>query len=212
MKKIKLLFQGDSITDAGRDRSDIHNLGEGYATIAAKLIAEKYPNVEFEFINLGIGAERTGQLFDRWYSDCVALSPDIVSIFIGINDVWHRRALPPIFTTEEQIEVNYRSILEQTKERLPETLIAMVQPYNEGPDQADMRDEVVRMNTIIGGLAEKYADSFIKLDDEMHAHKDYGEYHHFTRDGVHPNEVGAKFIADLYVDAVSPLIEKIIAK
>ena len=212
MKRIKLLFQGDSITDAGRDRSDIHNLGEGYAKIAAQMLAEKYHDVEFEFINLGIGAERTGQLFDRWYSDCVALSPDIVSIFIGINDVWHRRALYPIFTTEEQIEVNYRSILEQTKAKLPETLIAMIQPYNEGPDQANMRDEVVRMHSIIGELAEKYADTYIKLDDEMHAHKDYGEYHHFTRDGVHPNEVGAKFIADLYVDAVSPLIEKIIAK
>ena len=212
MKRIKLLFQGDSITDAGRDRSDIHNLGTGYAQIAARLIAEKYPDVEFEFINLGIGAERTGQLFDRWYSDCIALSPDIVSIFIGINDVWHRRAIFPIFTTEEQIEVNYRSILEMTRKRLPDTKIVMIQPYNEGPDQADMRDEVVRMHSIIGTLADKYADAYVKLDDEMHAHEGYGEYHFFTRDGVHPNERGAAFIAQLYVDAISPQIEKIIAK
>ena len=212
MKKIKLLFQGDSIKDAGRDRTDIHNLGEGYAQLAAQLISEKYPDVEFEFINLGIGAERTCQLFDRWYSDCIALSPDIVSIFIGINDVWHRRAIPPIFTTEEQIEVNYRSILELTKERLPETSIVVIQPYNEGPDQADMRDEVVRVHGITGALAEKYADAYVKLDEAMHAHENYGEYHYFTKDGVHPNELGAKFIADLYVDAISPLIEKIIAK
>ena len=212
MKKIKLLFQGDSITDAGRDRSDIHNLGEGYARLSAQILSEKYPDVEFEFINLGIGAERTGQLFDRWYSDCIALSPDIVSIFIGINDVWHRRALPPIFTTEEQIEVNYRSILELTKERLPETPILMLQPYNEGPDQADMRDEVIRVHGIISALAKKYADAYIRLDDEMHAHKDYGEYHHFTKDGVHPNERGISLIANLYVDAISPIIEKIIAK
>lgn len=212
MKKIKLLFQGDSITDAGRDRSDIHNLGTGYVPVAAHLLREKYPDVEFEFMNLGIGANRTGQLFDRWYPDCVALSPDIVSILIGVNDVWHRRDITPVFTTDEQVEVNYRSILEQTKEKLPNTAILMIQPYNEGPDQADMRDEVVRVHKIVEGLAKKYADAYLALDDEMHAHEKYGEYHYFTRDGVHPNETGVKFIAKLYADAISPLIDEIIAK
>lgn len=212
MKKIKLLFQGDSITDAGRDRSDIHNLGGGYVPHAAHLLCERYPDVEFEFMNLGIGANRTGQLFDRWYPDCVALSPDIVSILIGVNDVWHRRDITPVFTTDEQVEVNYRSILEQTKEKLPNTAILMIQPYNEGPDQADMRDEVVRVHKIVEGLAKKYADAYLALDDEMHAHEKYGEYHYFTRDGVHPNETGVKFIAKLYADAISPLIDKIIAE
>lgn len=212
MKKMKLLFQGDSITDAGRDRSDIHNLGTGYVPVAAHLLREKYPDVEFEFMNLGIGANRTGQLFDRWYPDCVALSPDIVSILIGVNDVWHRRDITPVFTTDEQVEVNYRSILEQTKEKLPNTAILMIQPYNEGPDQADMRDEVVRVHKIVEGLAKKYADAYLALDDEMHAHEKYGEYHYFTRDGVHPNETGVKFIAKLYADAISPLIDEIIAK
>ena len=212
MKRIKILFQGDSITDAGRDRSDIHNLGGGYVPHAARLIQERYPDVEFEFMNLGIGANRTGQLFDRWYPDCIALCPDIVSILIGVNDVWHRRDIIPVFTTDEQVEVNYRSILEQTKKKCPDTAILMIQPYNEGPDQADMRDEVVRVHGIIGKLAEGYADAYLKLDDEMHAHEKYGEYHYFTRDGVHPNEVGVEFIARLYADAISPLIDKIIAK
>ena len=51
MKKIKLLFQGDSITDMGRDRSDMHNLGYGYPKYAAEYLMKKYPEISFEFIN-----------------------------------------------------------------------------------------------------------------------------------------------------------------
>lgn len=212
MKKIKLLFQGDSITDAGRDRSDIHNLGTGYAPIAAHLIREKYPDVEFEFIDLGIGGNRTGQLFDRLHQDCILHSPDIVSILVGVNDVWHRYSLEQVHTTDEQVEVNYRSILEQIRRKCPHCKILMMQPFTEGDDQAHMRDDLVRVQAIVDTLAEKYADAYIALDDIMHSHPKYGEEHYFTRDGVHPNPTGAKFIAELYSDAISPLIDEIIAK
>ena len=92
MKKIKLLFQGDSITDAGRDRNDIHNLGNGYPKYAAKFLAEKYPDIDFEFIDLGIGGDQTKNLVARLDKDFIDIQPDIVSILIGINDVWHYAA------------------------------------------------------------------------------------------------------------------------
>ncbi len=212
MKKIKLLFQGDSITDAGRDRDNIHNLGTGYVGIAAHLIREKYPNVEFEFIDLGISGNRTGQLFDRLHQDCIVHSPDIISILIGVNDVWHRYSLEQVHTTDEQVEVNYRSILEQIKLKCPEAKLLMMQPFTEGDDQAHMRADLEKVQIIVDTLAEKYADSYIKLDEIIHSHEKYGEEHYFTRDGVHPNSNGAMFIASLYADAVSPLIDEIIAK
>ena len=86
MKKIKILFQGDSITDAGRDKRNFHDLGAGYPKYAAELIKAEYPYVEFEFINLGISGNRTCQLFDRLYSDAIALEPDIISILIPAEE------------------------------------------------------------------------------------------------------------------------------
>ena len=92
MKNVRLLFQGDSITDAGRDKRDFHDLGNGYPKYAAELLKESNPEINFDFINLGISGNRTGQLFDRLYPDAIALQPDVISILIGINDIWHRGA------------------------------------------------------------------------------------------------------------------------
>ena len=210
MKKIKILFQGDSITDAGRDKRNYHHLGMGYPKFVAPLIEMAFPDVEFEFINFGISGNRTGQLFDRLSQDCISFQPDIVSILIGVNDVWHRYSAENVKTTDEQIEVNYRSILERIKNET-NAKILMLQPFTEGEDQAYMRAEVERVKVIADDLAEKYADAYIKTDDFMHAYEHYGEPHYFTKDGVHPNPNGAAFIAKHYFEAVRPLIDEVIS-
>ena len=69
MKKIKLVFQGDSITDAGRDKRNYHDLGPGYPKFAAEHMTAALPDAEFEFLNFGIGGNRTDQLFDRIYPE-----------------------------------------------------------------------------------------------------------------------------------------------
>ena len=210
MKTIKILFQGDSITDAGRDKRNFRDMGNGYPKYAAQALKEKYPEVNFDFINLGIGGNRTDQLFDRLTADCIALQPDIVSILIGINDVWHRYG-SKILTTDEQIEVNYRSILNRIQGETGAKLL-MLQPYTEGEKQAHMREDVEKLKVLVNTLAEKYADAYVKLDDLMHADEHYGTPDYFTPDGVHPNATGAAFIADLYVKAISPLIDELLAK
>ena len=210
MKKIKLLFQGDSITDADRDRSDYHNLGFGYAFYASEMLKEAYPDVEFEFVNLGLSGNRTGQLFDRITPDCIEIKPDIVSVLIGINDVWHRYEYEFVPTRDEQIELNYRCVLDVIKESTNAKLL-MLQPFTEGDNQAFMRKDVDKMIKIVDSLAEKYADDYIRLDEIIHADEHYGDELYFTRDGVHPNEIGAQYIAKLYVDAIRPLIDRVIA-
>ena len=210
MKKIKLLFQGDSITDAGRDRADYHNLGFGYALYASEMLKEAYPDVEFEFVNLGLSGNRTGQLFDRITPDCIEIKPDIVSVLIGINDVWHRYEYEFVPTRDEQIELNYRCVLDVIKESTNAKLL-MLQPFTEGDNQAFMRKDVDKMIKIVDSLAEKYADDYIRLDEIIHADEHYGDELYFTRDGVHPNEIGAQYIAKLYVDAIRPLIDRVIA-
>ena len=118
MKKIKLLFQGDSITDAGRDRNDIHNLGNGYPKYAAEFLKEKYSDIEFEFIDLGISGDQTKDLVDRLQKDFIDINPDIVSILIGINDVWHH-AGDKSWIDDAVFEERYRTVLTAIKEKHP---------------------------------------------------------------------------------------------
>ena len=211
MKKLKILFQGDSITDAGRDRRNYHHLGAGYPKYAAELIRNAYPDVQFDFINLGIGGNRTDNLFDRLSIDCIDMKPDIVSVLLGVNDVWHRYDWAKIATTDAQIELNYTCILERIKNET-NAKIFMLQPYTEGEKQAHMRADVERVKEIVNRLADKYADAYVKTDDIMHTDEHYGTPDYFTVDGVHPNVNGAKFIAGLYFDAIRPLIDAVIAE
>ena len=211
MKKIKILFQGDSITDAGRDRRNYHHMGNGYAKYASELIRAAYPDVEFEFINFGISGNRSGQLFDRIYLDGIAFQPDIMSILIGVNDVWHRYNPEHVYTTDAQYELNYRCTLDFIREKTNAKLL-LLQPYTLNEHQAEMRDDVVKVIKIADKIAEEYADGYIRLDEIMRADENHNDPTYFSFDGVHPNQTGAQYIAKLYLDAIKPMIDEIIAK
>ena len=207
---MKILFQGDSITDAGRDKRNYHDVGPGYAKYAKEQIVADFPDSDFEFINQGISGNRTSQLFDRFYSDAIAFQPDVISILIGINDVWHRHS-HNIATTNEQIELNYRSILNRIKNET-EAKIVILEPFLlDAPAVAHMADEVKVLQSIVRKLAEEYADVFIPLGDYFKAAVEaQPEPLYYSADGVHPNENGRAFIGALYAKAVKPLIEQLI--
>ena len=80
MKTIKILFQGDSVTDEERDRNDPHHLGKGYAKFAAQRLKEVFPQKQLEFLNLGISGNKSGDLLERWEKDCIAVQPDFVEM------------------------------------------------------------------------------------------------------------------------------------
>ncbi len=205
MKKLRILFQGDSITDAGRDKRNYHNMGNGYPKFASKLIAEAHPEIEFDFINLGISGNRTDQLFDRLYPDAIALQPDVISILIGINDIWHRKS--NILTTDAQIELNYRTILTLLRERT-NAKIVMIAPYVlDAEDKDFLREDHKKIIPIVRALAEEFADVYIPLDIKFdEAVKTQPEPRFYSGDGVHPNQNGAEFIGKLYAEAIEPLL------
>ena len=205
---MKILFQGDSITDAGRDRRNYHHLGNGYPKFAAELISSAHPDVDIEFINFGISGNRTGQLFDRIYPDAIAFQPDIISILIGINDIWHRYGQGRIATTNAQIEANYRAILTSLKEKTNAKII-MISPYLlDCDDKEDMRQDLFSVLEIIRNLASEFADVYIPLDKHFEeALKTAPEKLYYSADGVHPNENGAKFIAKLYAEAIEEIFK-----
>lgn len=197
---MKILFQGDSITDAERDRSDPHNLGEGYPKYAASLIASRHPGTNFEFLNLGISGDRAESLRDRWAEDCIALQPDVVSILIGVNDTWHRAGNRD-WMPHEYFEECYRYILTETKAKTKAKILILEQFLLHVPDKAYFRMDLDPKIQITRKLAREFADVFIPLDGLFAAASVESAPTAWAADGVHPTEHGAKLIADHYADA-----------
>ena len=205
---MKILFQGDSVTDAGRDRSTPSDMGDGYPRYASVMIQDSFPDEEFEFVNLGISGNRTEHLVERLESDFIEISPDIVSILIGVNDVWHHYAHDMVETTDEQFEKNYRTVLDAVKSRT-NARILMIQPFlleSVDPAKQILCEELSRKQAIVKRLADEYADAYLPLDEVLHA-MDGEEPAYYSADGVHPTPDGACCIGEAYLGAIAPLIE-----
>ncbi len=206
---MKILFQGDSVTDAGRDRTNIHDMGDGYPRYASAMLCDSFPNVEFEFVNLGISGNRTEHLVERLETDFVAIEPDIVSILIGINDVWHHYS-HGIETTDGQFEARLRKVLDAVRSRT-NARILLIQPFlleTADPAKEELLAELRRKQAIIERLADEYADAYLPLDEFLHTAitEDPSDY---SADGVHPTPDGACLIGEAYLGAIAPLIERL---
>ena len=204
---MRILFQGDSITDTGRNYDDVKSLGNGYPKYVAELLCETYLDKGFEFINKGIGGHQTKDLLARWQEEAVDLAPDIMTLLVGINDTWHH-AEKGDFISNELFEANYRSLLEQMKKGTDAKIIIM-EPYvidvglheDFHPDM----DEKIR---IIRRLAREYAYEYIPLDGLFASASITEEPSFWSEDGVHPTEEGHKLIADYCYNAICDIIDE----
>ena len=203
---MKILFQGDSVTDAGRDRSQSSDMGFGYPKYASAMIEDAFPDIDFAFVNLGISGNRTEDLVARMQSDFIEIQPDIVSIMIGINDVWHHYAFSCTYTSGEAFEQNYTTLLEEIKQKT-NAKIMIIQPFLiDVPDKQTLKAELAEKQAIVKSLADKYADVYLPMHEIFQADKAQDKTV-YAADGVHPTEDGACLIAQKYLEAVSPLIE-----
>ena len=209
MKNVRIVFQGDSITDAGRDKRNYRDMGFGYPKFAAEYLKNANPDIEFDFINFGISGNRTGQLFDRFYTDALAFEPDVISILIGINDIWHRyESSIRVATTDEQIKTNYRAILERIKRESNAKIVILAPFVLDAPDKDHLRRDIKTLLPIVRELAEEFADAYIPLDEYFaEALKTQPEPLYYSADGVHPNDNGRMFIAKYYEEAVTKLLK-----
>jgi len=203
---MRILFQGDSITDAGRDRSDPHNLGPGYPKYAAQYIRQQHPGMDLEFINLGIGGNQTKDLVARWQTDCIDLKPDLVSIHIGVNDTWHH-APNRDWIPNDVYESRYRSILTDIKTKTSAKIMILEQFLLPVPDKEFFRVDLDPKIQITRKLAREFADIFIPADGLFAAACVGQDMYHWSPDGVHPNENGSAFMGKLYAEAFSKLFK-----
>lgn len=207
--KIRLLFQGDSITDAGRSYEDPHLLGNGYVKYAAQYLQARYPDIEFEFINLGISGNQTKDLVTRLDRDFVEVCPDIVSILIGINDVWHH-AEDRSWIPEEVFEERYRTVLQAMKEKTSARIMMMEPFLIPVEDKLYFREDLYKKIEIVRKLAREYADVYLPTDGLLCAAFVGDDPLSFAADGVHPTDKGAQFIGMLYAQYMAQIVDKMV--
>lgn len=203
---MKIVFQGDSITDVGRLADANFPLGFGYPRIAAELAAQRFPERELEFVNRGIGGDKTEDLLKRWSEDAIDLAPDIISIMIGVNDVWHH-AEARDWLPHAEFEANYRELLTRLRAETGAKIV-ILEPYLLfAPDKEYFREDLDPKIQVVRRLAREFADVLVPLDGLFAAAALGREPLFYSFDGVHPTEEGARFIAERYVEAVAGLIE-----
>ena len=194
---MKIIFFGDSITDAARDRSDPAALGDGYVKIAADKLRLLYPETGFEILNRGCGGEKTKELLARIEKDVIAEDPDVVVLEVGINDVWHRFLGGEVVTAEE-FRKNYEKLVKLLKGT--HAKIILLQPYAlRVGDKQRFRPYVDAFNTIIQEIAVRENLPVIPLDEIFRGVTQDIDPALFAADGVHPTHRGCRYIADLVI-------------
>lgn len=190
-KKSKILFLGDCITGWNRDYSNPEDLGNGYVA----RIADAIKNYRIEVINKGTDEHRTIDLLNEYEENVLKIKPDVITIYIGMNDVWHHFA-KGIETTNEEFEHNFETLLEKIKEDLNIPII-IIEPFiiDITPELTKMRAELWQKVDIIRKLARKYASEYIALDGSFASACIKHEPTFYSLDGVHPTDEGHKFIA-----------------
>jgi acyl-CoA thioesterase-1 len=195
-----ILFQGDSITDADRNRKRPLDLGTGYVMMVTERFFAKHPEVNVSFLNRGISGNRIRDLRLRWQKDCLNLRPDIVSILIGINDT-----LGTFFwgepTSIEIFEKNYASILNLTRKNL-DAQIVLLEPFllPLSKEQVVLRYDIDARIKVVRKLAEEFKTGLVQLDSIFsHASKEKGP-EFWSTDGVHPTPAGHALIAESWLN------------
>ena len=204
----KLVIIGDSITDCDRSRpvgeGQFGALGNGYVSLVDALIQATAPSQCIRVVNMGEDGNTVRNLKARWQRDVLDLSPDWLSILIGINDVWRQFDSP--FQSDwgvplDEYETTLQALIEQVQPQLKG--LVLMTPYFIEPNLKDeMRMRMDQYSTVVRGLAQKYSallvDTQLAFDRAMrHIHPAA-----LSKDRIHPNLPGHMIIARSFLSAI----------
>ena len=209
----RIVFQGDSITDAQRDRKALPEsntgFGEGYAALIAARVLCDHPGEGYNFINRGCAGNGILDVLGRWKGDCLNFSPDVVSLLVGINDVAHEKGPRKNGADIEQFRMFLDIMLDSTVKRLPGIRLVLMEPFafETGMVTADWLPEVAEQGAAVKELAARYDAVFIpcqQILDEAACRA--GDKTLILYDGVHPTLMGHQVLADNWLKYTASLI------
>ena len=199
---MRFLFQGDSITDAGRgDYENPFATGNGYPRLLEAELTFKGEG--YEVLNCGISGNRVVDLLARWKKDCLNLKPDVLTVLIGVNDVWHELGACN-GVNKEVFEQVYRILLQETVKALPDIKIILMGAYvvhgpATDPEWEIFDSEVKARRDITRKLAAEFGLGYVDLQEAFDKAKAKAPASHWSADGVHPTAAGHKLIAEAWL-------------
>ncbi len=199
-----ILFQGDSITDAQRNRQDDNYAGSGYATLVSAHLGLECPG-KYKFYNRGISGVGVANLVSRTPQDFIGLSPDCISILIGVNDACHETNTRGYFDPEK-FKALYTLLLEELTRELPCAKIILMSPFLlkgsiHGEKYPIYRKEVEKAAAVVKELAEKFGVEFIPLMEIFDKVEKSAPEGFWLYDGVHPTAAGHELIKKYWLEA-----------
>lgn len=203
-----VLFQGDSITDAGRSRENAMvankqpGLGSGYAWLAAAELLVDRQDDALTFYNRGVSGNKVYQLAERWKEDCLDLKPNVLSILIGVNDLWHKLN-GKYEGTLEIYERDYNALLERTRKALPRVKLVICEPFvlRCGAVNEKWFPEFDGYRAAAKKIAKHFRATFVPFQAMFDEAVKYAPPEHWAKDGVHPTPAGASLMAHLWIEA-----------
>ena len=203
------LFQGDSITDGNRTRNTDwnHVMGHGYQYIIASKLWYDFPKKGFHFFNRGVSGNKVTDLTARWQKDTLDLKPDVLSILIGINDsaafIEGKKDL-----SVEQYENAYRSLLQQTKQQLPNIEFVLCEPFilpvGKVKDKWEVYStEVQKRQEVVRRLSEEHKAIFVPFQSAFNKALSTAPADYWIWDGIHPMPAGHELMAREWMQRVS---------
>lgn len=197
-----VLFQGDSITDSGRNRSATEPnaagaLGNGYPLLAASAVLAARPGQSLRFFNRGISGNKVPDLQQRWTADALDLQPDVLSILIGVNDFWHKLDNRYAGTVQDY-EQQYAALLDQTRRALPRLHLIVLEPFVLRVGAVDERwfPEFDQRRAAAARVASQARATFVPLQTVFDRHLRRAPPAYWAADGVHPTPAGHALIAE----------------
>jgi lysophospholipase L1-like esterase len=196
-----VVFQGDSITDGGRNREILEPnneaaFGSSYAAVLMRDIRAAHPDVPWRFYNRGISGNKLPELQARWATDTLALRPDILSILAGVNDYWHKRSFGYAGTTADY-ERQYTTLLAETRAALPNVTLVVLEPFvlRTGAVDASWFPEFDERRAAAARVASAAGARFVPLQSVFDARAAETGPAAWAKDGVHPTPAGHALIA-----------------
>lgn len=208
---MRILFYGDSITDMGRYREhaddSVFSFGQGYVILTAAELKYHFPN-KYEIINKGISGNRIVDLYARIKADVWNLKPDMLSILIGVNDVWHE-ICDNNGVDIVRWEKVYRMIIEDTLKVLPDLKIVLIEPFilkgTATDENYDRFSEVKEYAKVVKKIATDFNCIFVPVQEDMDKFAEKHGNQNVLYDGVHPDIAGAKIISNNWLKKVFDL-------
>lgn len=204
-----ILFQGDSITDSGRNKTNMapNNagaLGNGYALMAAAQLLLQNPAKDLKIFDKGISGNKVFELAARWDADALDIKPNILSIHIGVNDFWHTLTNGYKGTIDTYI-ADYHTLLDRTKTALPNVKFIICEPFAVLGVKAVDEKWYPTFNSFRKAavdIANEYNAPFVPFQAAFDKAITQAPPIYWTPDGVHPSAAGAALMAQTWLEAV----------